>query len=263
MAAFIAVAIALSAAMAVAWLVWYRIRNSGWVDTVWTLAVSATGCIGALWPLSGDWTWRQMLVAAFVAIWGLRLAAHIAVRTSAITDDPRYAKLLEGWGKDASPRMFALLQKQALVSIPLGIAVILAAWNPAPGLRVLDILGLAILAIAIAGEALADRQLRRFRADPANRGRICDVGLWAWSRHPNYFFQWLGWCAYPLLAVDTAGQYPWGYAALGAPLCMYWLLTRISGIPPLEEHMLETRGDAFRRYQARTSAFFPLPPRTA
>lgn len=263
LAAFVGASIALSAAMAMAWLVWSRTRNSGWVDTVWTLGVSATGCIGALWPLSGDWSSRQMLVALLIALWGLRLAAHIAVRTAGITDDPRYAKLLEGWGEHAPSRMFSLLQKQALVSIPLGIAVIAAAWNPTPGLRLQDMLGLAVLAIAIAGEALADHQLRRFRTDPANKGRICDAGLWAWSRHPNYFFQWLGWCAYPLLAIDLVGQYPWGYAALGAPLCMYWLLTRVSGIPPLEEHMLKTRGDAFRHYQARTNAFFPLPPRTA
>ena len=101
--------------------------------------------------------------------------------------------------------MFFLAQKQALVSIPLALSMVLAAWNPWPGLRLQDALGVAVLIVAIAGEGLADAQLRRFRADPANRNRICDVGLWGWSRHPNYFFEWFGWLAYPLLAIDLGG----------------------------------------------------------
>jgi steroid 5-alpha reductase family enzyme len=116
--------------------------------------------------------------------------------------------------------------------------------------------------MAIAGAALADHQLRRFRASPANRGKVCDAGLWRWSRHPNYFFEWLGWIAYPLIAIDITGGYPLGWVAIAGPICMYWLLRHVSGVPPLEEHMLRSRGDAYRRYQARTSAFFPLPQRT-
>ena len=99
--------------------------------------------------------------------------------------------------------------------------------------------------------------------DPGNRNRICDVGLWGWSRHPNYFFEWFGWLAYPLLAIDSGGGYPWGWAALAGPACMYWLLVHVSGIPPLEAHMLEYRRDEFRAYQARTNAFFPAPPRAS
>ena len=91
---------------------------------------------------------------------------------------------------------------------------------------------------------------------------ICDVGLWGWSRHPNYFFEWFGWLAYPLLAIDLGGAYPWGFVALAGPVCMYWLLVHVSGIPPLEAHMLERRRDEFRAYQARTNAFFPAPPRS-
>ena len=158
--------------------------------------------------------------------------------------------------------MFFLAQKQALVSIPLALSMVLAAWNPWPDLRLQDALGVLVLIVAIAGEGLADAQLRRFRADPANRNRICDIGLWGWSRHPNYFFEWFGWLAYPLLAIDLGGQYPWGWAALVGPACMYWLLVHVSGIPPLEAHMLERRRDEFRAYQARTNAFFPAPPRT-
>jgi steroid 5-alpha reductase family enzyme len=194
--------------------------------------------------------------------WSLRLGLHIAQRTARITDDPRYAKLLRDWGADAVRQMFWLVQKQALVSIPLALSIVLAAWNPLPGLRLQDSLGVLVLIAAIAGEGIADRQLRRFRADPAHRDRICDAGLWGWSRHPNYFFEWFGWLAYPLLAIDPSGSYPWGWIALAGPACMYWLLVHVSGIPPLEAHMLERRRDAFRAYQARTNAFFPAPPRS-
>jgi len=260
----IAVSAALSAIMSVAWLVWRGTRNSGWVDTVWTFGLGTVGCIGALSSVlfvPGSAA-RAILVALLVAIWSLRLGLHIAQRTAGITDDPRYAKLVANWGTNASWRMFLLLQKQALVSIPLALSIVLAAWNPLPGLRVQDWLGVIVLIAGIGGEAVADFQLRRFRADTANRNRVCDAGLWGWSRHPNYFFEWFCWVAYPLLAINVGGGYPWGFVAIVGPLCMYWLLVHVSGIPPLETHMLERRRDEFRAYQARTNAFFPAPPRT-
>jgi steroid 5-alpha reductase family enzyme len=117
-----------------------------------------------------------------------------------------------------------------------------------------------MLVIAIVGEAIADRQLATFRADPKNRGQVCDVGLWGMSRHPNYFFEWFGWLAYPAIAIDL-GSYPWGWIALCGPALMYWLLVYASGIPPLEAHMLRSRGAAFRAYQDRVNAFWPGPPR--
>ncbi len=263
-AILVAVSVALSAIMSGAWLAWRGTKNSGWIDTTWTFGLGAVGCAGALspWLFSGTLTARQALVAALIVIWALRLGLHIALRTAGIKDDPRYGKMAAAWGADASRQMFFLAQKQALVSIPLALSMVLAAWNPLLGLRAQDALGALVLIAAIAGESIADAQLRRFRADPANRGHVCDVGLWGWSRHPNYFFEWLGWLAYPLLAIDVGGAYPWGFAALAGPVCMYWLLVHVSGIPPLEEHMLERRPDEFRAYQARTNAFFPAPPRT-
>ena len=151
------------------------------------------------------------------------------------------------------------MQAQALAALPLTFAVAIAAHRTG-GISVSDAIGAGVLAIAIAGEGIADRQLAAFRADSANAGRVCDRGLWAWSRHPNYFFQWLGWLAYPIIAIGLAGSYPIGWVALIAPAAMYWYLVHVSGIPPLEAHMLRSRGDAFRAYQARTSAFFPCPP---
>jgi steroid 5-alpha reductase family enzyme len=256
-------AIGLALVMTGAWVIVVRTGKSGWIDAIWSLAVGAAGIVAALIATgSGTPTTRQIVVAALAAIWSLRLGLHIAQRTvSGGGDDPRYAKLREEWG-DAFPRRLLLfLQIQAACGFLLVLSILVAAHNPAPGLRVGDGLGALLLVAAIVGEGIADNQLVRFRADPANKGRVCDIGLWGVSRHPNYFFEWLGWLAYAVIAIDPTGGYVWGWIALAGPALMYWLLVYASGIPPLEAHMLRSRGDAFRAYQARVNAFWPGPPR--
>ena len=254
------VAAAMSSVMAGAWYLQQKTGNSGWVDVTWSLGVGGVAAIAAAWPLGYDWPhWRQPIVAALAASWCLRLGVHIAGRTHAATDDPRYRNLIIQWGADAPRRMFWFLQSQAAVGIVLALSIVVAAHNPNPNLRIQDLIGLVILMAAIVGEAVADQQLRTFKSAPANRKAVCDVGLWRWSRHPNYFFEWSSWLAYPIIAIDFAGQNPFGWVALAAPVCMYWVLVHVSGIPPLEDHMLRSRGDAFRAYQKRTRAFFPLP----
>ena len=264
LAAIVAMTLSLSMIMGGAWLVQQRTHNSGWVDTIWTFGVGLVGAVSAVTPISGSFSpnTRQWIVAALVLAWSLRLGTHIARRTQHITDDPRYARLAEQWGDRAHLRMFVFLQNQALGSLPLVVSIFLAAQNPVPIFRLQDVIAIVILVIAVVGEMLADRQLRVFGAAPAGRGKVCDIGFWRWSRHPNYFFEWLGWLAYPLLAIDLTGHYPWGWLALLAPAFMYWILVYVTGIPPLEQHMLRTRGQAFRDYQARTSVFFPLPRRS-
>jgi steroid 5-alpha reductase family enzyme len=257
--ALAAIAVSLSILMAGAFLVQQRTGNSGWVDTIWTFSLGLTGTGSALWPIAGEApNIRQWLVAALVAIWSLRLGVHIAIRTRWITDDPRYAAFAREWGVDSARKMFIFLQNQGLGSIPLVFAVFVAAHFPSDPLRWQDYLGGLILLAGIAGEALADAQLKAFRSNPANQGRVCDVGLWRWSRHPNYFFEWFGWLAYPVIGLST--EYVWGWASLPAPVFMYWILVYVTGIPPLEQQMLRSRGDRYRDYQSRTSAFFPLPP---
>jgi steroid 5-alpha reductase family enzyme len=259
----IAIAVSLSVLMAIAWMVQQRTGNSGWVDTIWTFSLGLVGVASALWPIAGAApNSRQWLVAALVAVWSLRLGSHIAARTAGITDDPRYAAFAKEWGVDSRRRMFILLQNQGFGSIPLVFAIFVAARFPQAGLRLQDYLGVLILLVGIAGEALADAQLKNFRSDPANKGRVCDVGLWRWSRHPNYFFEWFGWLAYPVIAIAAEYPllYPWGWTTLLAPIFMYWILVHVTGIPPLEQQMLRSRGERYRDYQLRTSVFFPLPP---
>jgi steroid 5-alpha reductase family enzyme len=187
---------------------------------------------------------------------------HIAARSAKISDDPRYAKLAADWGERAPQRMFVFLQQQAFGSVPLGLSVYLAAKNPAPMMRTQDYIGIAIVLVAVIGEGIADGQLRRFKADRANRGKVLDHGLWAWSRHPNYFFQWFGWLAWPVIAIDPSGGYLYGWLALIGPAVMYWVLCYATGVPHLEAHMARTRGAAFEEYRRRTSLFFPAPPRS-
>jgi steroid 5-alpha reductase family enzyme len=257
--ALAAIALSLSVLMTGAWMVQQRTGNSGWVDTIWTFSLGLVGAGSALWPVAGAApNARQWLVAALVAIWSLRLGLHIAVRTAGIKDDPRYAAFAREWGVDSPRKMFIFLQNQGLGSIPLVFAIFVAARFPDPALRLQDYLGALILFTGIAGEALADAQLKGFRTNSANKGRVCDIGLWRWSRHPNYFFEWFGWLAYPVIAISI-GHY-WGWATLLAPVFMYWILVHVTGIPPLEAQMLRSRGERYRDYQSRTSMFFPLPP---
>jgi steroid 5-alpha reductase family enzyme len=117
---------------------------------------------------------------------------------------------------------------------------------------------LAIGVLSIAGESLADWQLSRFRSQAANRGQVCNHGLWRYSRHPNYFFEWLHWWAYVCFAISN---WPWGCLTLLGPLTMWYLITRVTGIPPTEAQSLKSRGEAYRRYQQTTSPFFPWFPR--
>lgn len=250
----------LSAAMAFAWSIALRTSKSGWIDAIWSFAVGAAGVIAALAaPGEAGLSARQLLAAALVAAWSLRLGLHIAGRTARGGDDPRYVFLREQWGEAFRVRLFGFLQIQAACALVLALSVLVAAANPARELGVTDFLGVMVLLAALVGEGVADRQMEAFRRNPATRGEINDRGLWGLSRHPNYFFEWLGWCAYPLIAIDLTGAYPWGWLALSAPALIYLLLVHVSGVPPLEAHMLRSRGGAFRAYQARVNAFWPGP----
>ena len=251
------VALGQVAAMVVAWLIQRRTGNAGWVDVVWTAAVGAGGAVCALAPIPAAPGLRQYLVAVLVVVWAIRLGTHIAARTAGRPEDVRYARFRQDWGAAFQRRMFGFLMIQAAAAALLTVSILVAARNPAPGLRIADYIGAALLAVAILGEATADAQMRHFRAQ-GRRDAVCDTGLWAWSRHPNYFFEFLAWCCYPVIAI-SADWWP-GWLALTGAAFMFWLLRYVSGVPPLEDAMRRSRPGPFAEYQRRVSIFFPWPP---
>lgn len=261
LAGIILAGLALSLIMAAAWKVQRLTGNSGWIDAIWTLGTGAVACVLALLPLQGQGEpgWRQLIAAAFIACWSLRLSWHIVERTRKTDDDPRYRAMLNAWGPRGPLRLLWFLQAQAAVALVLVAAVMLAAHQPDLRFRWQDGLAIAVFLAGLGCEALADAQLRRFKQTSRDREALCDVGLWSWSRHPNYFGEWLCWCAWPLFSIGTA--FPAGWLALLAPIFMYWTLVYASGIPPLEAHMKRSRPKAFAAYKRRTNAFFPGPPR--
>jgi steroid 5-alpha reductase family enzyme len=259
----VGIAIGLSLVMVGAWLLQRRTGNSGWADVSWTFGTGLGGAVAALLPVADghSTSGRQLAVALLALFWSVRLGLHIRARTLGGGEDARYAQLRLDWGDRFQSRLFRFLQIQAIFALPLVAVIGLAAHDPAPGVRPADLLGVLVMAAALIGEAVADAQLARFRRASGNRRRICDAGLWSWSRHPNYFFEWLVWVGFAAIALPLSGEaYPQGWLGLVGPALMYWLLVHVSGIPPLESHMLASRGEDFRAYQRRTSAFFPLPP---
>jgi steroid 5-alpha reductase family enzyme len=256
----LAVLVFMAVVMICAWSFGLARRNGGWTDVFWTfgsgiaLAGAALAPFGSVLPQA-----RQWLVAGLVAAWALRLGSYIAGRVARHDEDPRYAQFRRDWGKAYARNMLFVVLPQAPATALLALSVLVAAQRPTPGLDLRDAAGVAVFAAAILGESLADRQMARFKADPANKGRVADTGLWGWSRHPNYFFEWLLWLAWPVMALDPARPMSW--LSLVAPAVMFILLTKVSGIPPLEAAQLKSKGDAYRAYQRRVSAFFPMPPK--
>jgi steroid 5-alpha reductase family enzyme len=238
-------------AQTAAWLHQRRTRNAGIVDVIWAGGVGAAamllGALGRGAPLS------RLLLALFGGLWGLRLALHLWRRVSRETEDGRYASLRALWGEDQR-RWFAFFQFQALL-IALFTVPFLPAANAVrepstPWLAA----AAAVWLLGVVGETVADRQLARFRSDPGNKGRVCQIGLWRYSRHPNYFFEWLHWFTYVALACGAALSW------LG-PVVMYVFLRWLSGIPFTEAQALRTRGEAYRAYQRTTPILIPWFPR--
>ncbi len=256
LAAILAVA---SAVMAATWAVAVRIRNAGIVDAAWALLFTPAALLAAtLIPGETD---RKLAVVAVAAAWSLRLGIHLARRIAREhpAEDGRYADLRAAWraeGRCENAALFRFFQLQAL-SIPiLSLPFVLAVGNPHTPFSPLELAGIALAVAGFVGEGAADRQLRAFRAD-STPGSVCDRGLWRYSRHPNYFFEAVTWLGFGLLGAASPGGWP----ALLAPLVITWLLVRVTGIPPAEERGLRLKGDRYRDYQRRTSAFIPWFPR--
>jgi len=235
-----------------------RTRNATSVDLGWAVAVVVAAVTAAAFG-PGDASHR-VLIVVIAGLENLRIAVLVGLRLGT-EEDSRYRELRARWAaRGREQRTFAVFyEAQALVAALLALPFVLAAFNRQPGLEAVEWVGAALWLVAAPLELVADEQLRRFKADPANRGKTMRSGLWRTSRHPNYFFQTLTWLAYGLVAVAA----PWGWLGFASYVLILYLVVFVTGIPPAEEQALRSRGEDFRRYQRETSAFVPWFPRSS
>ena len=246
------------AAFALLFFIARRLANFGLVDLAWSLGFAPLAAFYGSYATGAPL--RRAVIATMAVFWSLRLGGYLARRVLGhlAVEDGRYQQLRRDWAGNLNWKMFGFFQVQAVLLVGLSTPFLIAARNPAPGLHLLEWVGAALWLIALCGEALADLQLASFKRNSANKGLVCDTGLWRWSRHPNYFFEWLIWVAFALFALTS----PWGWLALACPALMLFFLLKVTGIGYTEEQLLRSKGDAYRAYQVRTSAFVPWPPKS-
>ena len=246
-------ALTVSALMFALWLAHFPMRNASIVDIGWAAGLGILGVGYAV--LGGTFGVRAALIGTMSGVWGLRLALHLFRRIVGHEEEGRYQELRRSWKTNLGFKFLLFFELQALTCIVLSIPFLAAAVNPEPRVSGLEWTAAALWLISICGEAIADAQLAVFRSDPAMKGRTCQRGLWHYSRHPNYFFEWMIWVSFAVFATAS----PYGYIGWISPALILYFLLRVTGIPATEAQALRSRGEEYREYQRTTSAFVPLP----
>jgi len=241
--------------MTLVWLASLAKKDASLVDTFWGLGFVV--CAATYFALTDGFTTRKILLLVIVAIWGLRLSGYIFWRNWGKPEDYRYQKWrAEAGGKFWWTSYFKVFLTQGFLMWVISAPLLAAQYSATPAhLTILDILGALFWAVGLFFEAVGDSQLARFKADPANKGKVMDRGLWRYTRHPNYFGEATMWWGYFLIALAAGGWW-----AFYSPILMTFLLLRVSGVALLEKGLSETK-PKYKDYIERTSAFFPLPPR--
>lgn len=240
------------------WIIHLLIRNAAIVDVGWAAGLAL---LAIYYAYAGPgYSARRYAVATMAGIWGLRLATYLLfTRVVGQPEEGRYVQLRKEWKTNLPLRFLFFFEFQALLDVMLSLPFLLACLDGRTPLGIFEKIAGAIWIVGIVGEALADAQLSRFKKDPANKGKLCRAGLWNYSRHPNYFFEWLIWVGYATFAIAS----PWGWLAILSPALILYFLLRVTGIPATEEQALRSRGDQYREYQKTTSAFIPWFPKKA
>jgi steroid 5-alpha reductase family enzyme len=250
-------AASVAALMLLLWLIHLRTGNAAIVDAGWAGGLALLGVLYA--ALGGGYWLRSALIGAMSAIWGLRLAIYLlATRIIGHPEEGRYQEMRRQWKTNIPLKFLLFYEFQALLCVVLALPFLIASRNPDVGISVMEWTAVALWVVAMVGEDTADAQLSKFKSDPSNKGRTCQAGLWRYSRHPNYFFEFLIWVAFALFALTSPGGF-WGL--LSPALILYFVL-RVTGIPATEAQAIRTRGEEYRRYQRTTSAFVPWFPKT-
>jgi steroid 5-alpha reductase family enzyme len=246
------------AVMAGLWVLQLHVRNASIADVGWCAGLIAA----VLWyatQSSGE-AERELVVALMVCLYAGRLGCYILFdRIIGKTEDARYRRLRERWGASEPLRMFGYFQLQAAAVAVFSLPFLVVIQNPLKPFSFWELAGFLVWIGAVSGEVLADWQLARFRAKASNRDRVCREGLWFYSRHPNYFFEWIHWWAFVVMAISAPG---WLLTWI-APVTMGWALVNVTGIPLAEQQALNSRGEDYRHYQQTTNALIPWWPRVS
>jgi steroid 5-alpha reductase family enzyme len=240
------------------WLLQQRTRNAGIVDVGWAGSFTAVVALFAFTASSSRTAFLP--IGLVVVLWSTRLASYLVSRGAATgSEEGRYVTLRHRWGLRASKRFLVFFQAQAALAAVLSSAFVVPFVTEATDGGALRVIGLLISITGVAGETLADAQLARWKREPANRGRVCEAGLWGYSRHPNYFFEWCVWIGYAVYGLAYHG----GWIAVIPQAIILATIFGVTGIPPTERQAIQSKGEAYRQYQRRVSKFVPMPPKGA
>lgn len=234
--------------MCFVWVLYRLLKNPSVVDTSWSIGLMIAGLI-YLWSV--PITARSIVISALLILWALRLAGYLwytRIRQGHV--DKRYTQLSEQWKISPSQGFFLNFQLQGLLIFIISLIFYLISTSNRMSLSMIDTLAIVFVLIGIMGESLADFQLTQFKK--RHRGEVCNLGLWNYSRHPNYFFDWLTWLGFTLFGIQSHR----GYLGIISLLLLYIIFTRITG-PLTERGSVQSKGDKYLNYQKQTSLFFP------
>jgi steroid 5-alpha reductase family enzyme len=245
-----------AAMMFALWLIHLLIRNAAIVDAGWAAAL---GILALYYAVAGPgYPARKWAIASMAGFWGLRLAAYLLLsRVLGQPEEGRYVQLRKEWKNNLALRFLFFFEFQALLVAVLSLPFLLACLNTRAPLGRVEKFAAGLWLVSMIGEVIADLQLNAFKKNPENRGKTYRAGLWKYSRHPNYFFEWLIWVSYAVFALAS----PWGWIGLVSPALILYFLLGITGIAATEAQALRTRGNEYRAYQRTTSTFVPWFPK--
>ena len=243
--------------MMLIWVWAYRIKNAGIVDIFWAFNFLIIAAVIYLMAVGNER--RILMLCVLAALWSLRLGIYLLIRVGSHLDEEegRYKQLRAEWAPNSNLKFFVFFQMQALSNVFLAIPFFIIALNTSQEISIVEYIGAAMWLFSIIGEGLSDFQLKQFKKNPANKGKVCEAGFWNYSRHPNYFFQLMIWISVLIFALPS----PYGWVSVVCPLVIGLLIFKVTGIPMTEEQSLRSKGDLYKEYQRTTSVFIPLPKR--
>ncbi|MES2512835.1 MAG: DUF1295 domain-containing protein [Bacteroidota bacterium] len=229
-----------------------KIKNNGVVDVFWALNFLVISAV--IYFLAHGNSNRKLLVCGLAALWSIRLGIYLGIRVLGHLEEEegRYKQLRLEWN---NTKFFFFFQMQALSNVFLCIPFFVIALNKSENMCIVEYIGASLWLLCIIGEGLSDWQLHQFKKDPSNKGKVCQYGFWNYSRHPNYFFQFMIWISVLIFALPS----PYGWLAVLCPLSIGYLIFKVTGIPMTEEQAVRSKGELYKEYQRTTSAFIPLP----